>query len=207
MIGMLGRKVGMSRIFGEDGENIPVTVVEVGPCYVSQLKTTKHDGYTAVQLGFLEKKESRTTKPLLGHFAKAKAKPMYYLGEFRGFDIGKELQLGDKIGVEVFSPGDVVDVAGITKGRGFQGVVKRYGFAGGPKTHGQSDRLRAPGSIGQSSYPSRVYKGTRMAGRMGNKRLTVKNLMVIKVLPEQNLILIRGGIPGAINGIIEIKKS
>jgi len=207
MIGMLGRKVGMSRIFGEDGENIPVTVVEVGPCYVSQLKTTKHDGYTAVQLGFLEKKESRTTKPLLGHFAKAKVKPMYYLGEFRGFDIGKELQLGDKIGVEVFSPGDVVDVAGITKGRGFQGVVKRYGFAGGPKTHGQSDRLRAPGSIGQSSYPSRVYKGTRMAGRMGNKRLTVKNLMVIKVLPEQNLILIRGGIPGAINGIIEIKKS
>ncbi len=207
MVGMLGRKVGMSRIFGENGENIPVTVVEVGPCYVSQLKTDKSDGYQAVQLGFLAKKESRTSKPLLGHFAKAKINPVYHLGEFRNFDIGKELQLGDKIGVEVFAPGDVIDVAGVTKGRGFQGVVKRHHFAGGPKTHGQSDRLRAPGSIGQSSYPSRVYKGTKMAGRMGHKRLTVKNLTVVKVMPEQNLLLIRGGIPGAVNGIIEIMKS
>jgi len=206
MVGLLGRKLGMTRIFSEDGHNIPVTVIEAGPCFVSQIKTPEKDGYSAVQLGFMEKKEKRTTKPLLGHFAKANLKPLRYLREFRDFDMGKELKLGDEIGVEIFEPGDVVDVSGRTKGRGFQGVVKRHRFGGGPKTHGQSDRLRAPGSIGQSSFPSRVLKGLRMAGHMGNRRVTIKNLVVVKVIPEQNLLLVRGGVPGAVNSIVEIKK-
>jgi len=206
MVGLLGRKLGMTRIFAEDGANIPVTVIEAGPCFVTQIKTPEKDGYSAVQLGFMEKKEKRTTKPLLGHFAKAGVKPLRYLREFRDFDIGRELKLGDQIGVEVFEPGDVVDVSGRTKGRGFQGVVKRHGFGGGPKSHGQSDRLRAPGSIGQASFPSRVFKGLKMAGHMGNRRVTIKNLVVVKVIPEQNLILVRGGVPGAVNSIVEIKK-
>jgi large subunit ribosomal protein L3 len=206
MVGLLGRKLGMTRIFAEDGTNIPVTVIEAGPCFVTQIKTPEKDGYSAVQLGFMEKKEKRTTKPLLGHFAKAGVKPLRYLREFRDFDIGRELKLGDQIGVEVFEPGDVVDVSGRTKGRGFQGVVKRHGFGGGPKSHGQSDRLRAPGSIGQASFPSRVFKGLKMAGHMGNRRVTIKNLVVVKVIPEQNLILVRGGVPGAVNSIVEIKK-
>ncbi len=206
MVGLLGRKIGMTRIFGEDGTHIPVTVIEAGPCFVSQIKTPEKDGYSAVQLGFLAKKEKRTTKPLLGHFKKANLKPMRILREFRDFDIGKEIKLGDQIGVEVFEPGDIIDVSGSTKGRGFQGVVKRHGFHGGPKTHGQSDRLRAPGSIGQSSYPSRVLKGLKMAGHMGNRRVTIKNLIVVKVIPEQNLLLVRGGVPGSVNSILEIKK-
>lgn len=206
MVGLLGRKLGMTRIFSEDGHNIPVTVIEAGPCFVSQIKTPEKDGYSAVQLGFMEKKEKRTTKPLLGHFAKANLKPLRYLREFRDFDLGKELKLGDEIGVEIFEPGDVVDVSGRSKGRGFQGVVKRHRFGGGPKTHGQSDRYRAPGSIGQSSFPSRVLKGLRMAGHMGNRRVTIKNLVVVKVIPEQNLLLVRGGVPGAVNSIVEIKK-
>lgn len=206
MIGLLGRKVGMTRIFAENGESIPVTVIEAGPCYVSQIKTPERDGYSAVQIGFREKKESRTNKPLLGHFARAKLKPMYHLKEFRNFQLEREIKVGDQVGVDSFREGDLVHVSGKSKGKGFQGVVKRHRFGGGPKTHGQSDRLRAPGSIGQSSYPSRVVKGLKMAGRMGHKRVTVKNLEVVKVMPEQNLILVRGAVPGAVNGIVEIKK-
>ena len=206
MIGLLGKKIGMTRIFSEDGENIPVTIIEAGPCLVSQIKTDKIDGYSAIQLGFKEKKESRVSKPLLGHFAKAKIKPMYHIKEFRDFKLEKELNVGDEVGVDLFSPGDFIVVSGKSKGRGFQGVVKRHGFHGGPKTHGQSDRLRAPGSIGQSSYPSRVRKGLKMAGRMGNIRVSVKNLMVVQIKPEQNLLFIRGSVPGAVNSIVEIKK-
>jgi len=207
MFGVLGKKVGMTRIFSEDGENYPVTVVEAGPCYVSQIKTPETDGYSAVQIGFKEKKESRANKAMSGHFAKANLKPMYHLREFRDFESGKELKVGDEISLDSFAQGDVVNVAGNSKGRGFQGVMKRHGFSGGEKTHGQSDRMRAPGSIGQASYPSRVMKGKKMPGRMGNKRVTVKNLSIIKVIPEQHLLLIRGAVPGAINSILEIKKS
>lgn len=207
MIGLLGKKIGMTRMFSEDGIDIPVTIIEAGPCLVSQIKTDKKDGYSAIQLGFGEKKESRVSKPLLGHFAKSNIKPMYHLREFRDFKIEKKLNPGDEVRVDLFSPGDMIFVTGISKGHGFQGVVKRHGFHGGPKTHGQSDRLRAPGSIGQSSYPSRVRKGLKMAGRMGNDRVTVKNLIVVQIKPEQNLIYIRGAVPGAVNSIVEIKKN
>ena len=207
MVGLIGRKVGMTRVFSEQGESIPVTVIEAGPCYISQIKTPEKDGYSAVQIGFKEKKESRATKPQLGHFAKASLKPMYHLKEFRDFILEKEIKLGEEVGVDVFVPGDTVFVSGKSKGKGFQGVMKRHGFHGGQKTHGQSDRMRAPGSIGQASYPSRVMKGKKMAGRMGNKRVTTKSLRIVKVVPEQNLVLIRGVVPGSINSIIEIKKN
>jgi len=206
MIGLIGRKIGMTRVFDEEGRDIPVTVIEAGPCYVTQIKTPEKDGYIAVQLGFKEKKEKRVTKPLLGHFRKAGVPPTYVLKEFRDFNGWESLKLGDRITVEVFSPGDLVDITGRSKGRGFAGVVKRHGFRGGPRTHGQSDRLRAPGSIGASSFPSRVFKGTRMAGRMGNRRVTVRNLEVVKVYPEKNLLLVKGAVPGARNGYLEIKK-
>lgn len=206
MIGLIGRKIGMTRVFDEEGRDIPVTVIEAGPCYVTQIKTPEKDGYIAVQLGFKEKKEKRVTKPLLGHFRKAGVPPTYVLKEFRDFNGWESLKLGDRITVEVFSPGDLVNITGRSKGRGFAGVVKRHGFRGGPRTHGQSDRLRAPGSIGASSFPSRVFKGTRMAGRMGNRRVTVRNLEVVKVYPEKNLLLVKGAVPGARNGYLEIKK-
>jgi large subunit ribosomal protein L3 len=206
MIGIIGRKLGMTRIFGERGKAIPVTVIEAGPCYVTQVKTEDTDGYNAVQLGFDETKEKRVTKPVLGHLKKAGVKPLRVLREFRDFELEGELQLGQEIRVDIFKEGDKVSVTGFTKGRGFAGVVKRHGFGGGPKTHGQSDRWRAPGSIGQSSFPSRVLKGLRMAGRMGNTRVTVKNLEVVKVDPENNLLVIKGAIPGAIKGIVTIRK-
>ncbi|MCD6167303.1 50S ribosomal protein L3 [bacterium] len=206
MIGLIGRKLGMTRIFDEEGRHVPVTVIEAGPCYVTQIKTVDKGGYVAVQLGFREKKESRTTKPLLGHFKKANTKPTYVLQEFRDFDNWQNLKLSDEIKVDIFSPGDVVKVTGRSKGRGFAGVVKRHRFAGGPKTHGQSDRARAPGSVGQSSFPSHVLKGLRMAGRMGGKRVTVLNLKVVKVYPEQNLLLLKGAVPGAVNGYVRIVK-
>ncbi|NOZ55576.1 MAG: 50S ribosomal protein L3 [Calditrichaeota bacterium] len=206
MIGIIGRKLGMTRIFGERGKAIPVTVIEAGPCYVTQVKTEDTDGYNAVQLGFDETKEKRVTKPVLGHLKKAGVKPLRVLREFRDFELEGELQLGQEIRVDIFKEGDKVSVTGFTKGRGFAGVVKRHGFGGGPKTHGQSDRWRAPGSIGQSSFPSRVLKGLRMAGRMGNTRVTVKNLEVVKVDPENNLLVIKGAVPGAIKGIVTIRK-
>ena len=206
MKGILGKKIGMTSLFDENGEAIPCTVIEAGPCYVIQIRTKEKDGYDAVQLGFDEKKERLVNKPMKGHFANAATKALHLLREFKGFN-GRPLKAGDEIKVDVFSPGDVVDVSGKSKGRGFQGVVKRHHFGGvGMTTHGASDRVRAPGSIGASSYPSRVFKGTRMAGRMGFERVTIKNLRVVKVIPESNILIIRGSVPGAINGYLEIEK-
>ena len=206
MTGIIGKKIGMTSIFDEKGESIPCTVIEAGPCVVAQIKTMEKDGYEAVQLGFSEVKESRVNKPLMGHFRKAGATPRRVLREFKGFDI-TALEIGAQVKLDaIFTKGDFISVAGISKGRGFQGVVKRHRFGGGFRTHGQSDRERAPGSIGSSSYPSRVFKGMRMAGRMGGERVTVKNLRVVQVIPESNLLLIRGSIPGHINSFVEIHK-
>jgi large subunit ribosomal protein L3 len=180
-------------------------VIEAGPCTVLQIKTPEKDGYSAVQLGFIEKREKLITMPLLGHFKKAGSTPKRILREFR--DEEGEFKLGDSVNVAIFSEGDEVKVVGTSKGHGFAGVVKRHHFRGGPKTHGQSDRHRAPGSLGQSAYPNRVFKGMRMAGRMGGERVTISHLKVVKVLPERNLLLIEGGVPGARNGILEIRKS
>jgi len=206
MRGILGRKLGMTSIFDETGQVIPCTVIEAGPCYVTHVKTKDRDGYDAVQLGFEEKHERLVSKPLRGHFAKAKTKALRILREFRG-DGAVELQPGQEIKVDaVFTKGDVVSVIGTSKGRGFQGVVKRHHFGGGSRTHGQSDRERAPGSIGSSSYPSRVLKGMRMAGRMGGEQVTVHNLKVVGVIADSNLLLIKGSVPGAIDGYLEIHK-
>jgi large subunit ribosomal protein L3 len=206
MTGLLGKKLGMTSIFDETGQVIPCTVIEAGPCYVTQIKTRERDGYEAIQLGFDAKRERLMTQPLNGHFAKAGVKPVRLIREFRGNGMA-ELQPGQEIKVEtVFAKGDFVKVVGTSKGRGFQGVVKRHHFGGGFRTHGQSDRERAPGSIGSSSYPSRVFKGQRMAGRMGGERVTVSNLKVVGVIPDSNLLLIRGSVPGAINGYLEIHK-
>jgi large subunit ribosomal protein L3 len=201
---ILGRKLGMDSVFGEDGSYIPVTVIEAGPCKVVQVKTQEKDGYEALKLAFLPKKPTRTVKPQLGEFAKAGVEPHYHLREFRGVDVAS-FNPGDEILADRFREGDVVTVSGRSKGRGFAGTVRRHGFAGGPKTHGQSDRWRAPGSIGQSSYPSRVFKGMRMAGHMGTNRVTVKNLQVVKVITERNLVLVRGAVPGSTNGIVEVR--
>ena len=202
MKGILGKKIGMTRIFDEGGDTIAATLIEAGPCVVVQIKTDENDGYNAVQLGYAEQKETRVTKPVLGHFRRANVKPHRILKEFR--DMEGEYKEGDQINIEIFSPGERVNIAGLSKGRGFAGVVKRHGFRGGPKTHGQSNRHRAPGSIGQSAYPKRVFKGVKMAGRMGHKRTTIRNLEVVKVFPDRNLILIKGGVPGARNSIVEI---
>lgn len=207
MTGLLGKKIGMTSIFDETGQVIPCTVIETGPCYVAQIKTVERDGYTAVQLGFDEKAERLVTKPQSGHFKHAGIKPVRILREFRGNGFG-DLQPGQEIRVDkVFAKGDVVSVIGTSKGRGFQGVVKRHHFGGGFRTHGQSDRERAPGSIGSSSYPSRVFKGQRMAGRMGGERVTVRNLRVVGVIADSNLLLVRGSVPGAINGYVEVRKN
>ena len=198
MSGLIGKKIGMTSVFGADGKNIPCTVIEAGPCVVTQIRTEEKDGYAAVQLAYDEKKEKHTSAPLMGHFKKANTTPKRKLVEF-AYDFGKELQLGDSIAVsDVFTDDTWVDVTGISKGKGFQGVVKRHGFGGvGGATHGQDDRLRAPGSMGASSWPSRVFKGKRLAGRMGGDRVKILNLKVIKVIPENNLILVKGSIPGA----------
>jgi large subunit ribosomal protein L3 len=206
MIGILGKKIGMTTIFQPDGNAVPCTVIEAGPCYITQIRTIEKDGYEAVQLGFEEKKEKNTTKPLIGKFKKIKTPVLRHLKEVRDFPKG-ELKEGDTIKVDLFNEGDTVKVTGISKGKGFQGVVKRHGFGGGQRTHGQSDRERAPGSIGGSSYPSRVFKGQRMAGRMGNDTITVRNLKVIKIFSDSNLILIKGAIPGAKTGLVEIYKN
>lgn len=204
MAGLLGHKIGMTQIFDDKGLSVPVTVVQAGPCYVTQIKTVEIDGYNAVQLSYQDKKEKRTNKPVKGHFAKASISPKRYLKEF---DFGEtiELKLGDEIKADIFKAGLMVQVSGLTKGKGFQGTVKRHGFTGGPKSHGQSDRLRAPGSLGQSSYPSRVYKGIRMAGRLGGDRITLKNALIMKVDSENNLLFIKGAVPGAKNTLLEIK--
>ncbi len=203
---MLGKKLGMTSIFDENGQMIPCTIIEAGPCYVTQIKTKEKDGYDAVQLGFDEVNERLANKPMKGHLRKSGVKPLRLLSEFRSFN-GTKLELGAEVKVDLFHQGDTVDVTGRSKGRGFQGVVKRHHFGGvGMTTHGQSDRVRAPGSIGGSSYPSRVFKGMRMAGRMGGERVTVKNLTVVKVISDSNILIVKGSVPGAINSYVEIIK-
>jgi large subunit ribosomal protein L3 len=205
MSGLIGKKIGMTSIFDADGKNIPVTVVEAGPCVVTQVRTEENDGYTAIQLAFGEKREKSTTKALKGHFAKANTTPKVKVAEFKFFE--RELNLGDTIGVDLFEEGEFVDVHGNSTGQGFQGVVKRHGFGGvGGQTHGQHNRLRAPGSMGASSFPSRVFKGQRMAGRKGNVRVKVQNLRVVKIMPEQNILLIKGAIPGNKGSYVIIEK-
>ncbi len=206
MTGLLGKKLGMTSIFDDTGQVIPCTVIEAGPCFVTQIKTKERDGYEAVQIGFEEKRARLVKKPAAGHFAKAHSKPLRLVREFRGNGLA-DMQPGQEVKVDsVFTKGDVVSVIGTSKGRGFQGVVKRHHFGGGFRTHGQSDRERAPGSIGSSSYPSRVFKGLRMAGRMGGERVTVRNLKVVGVIADSNLLLVKGSVPGAINGYLEIRK-
>ena len=205
MPGLIGKKVGMTSVFSADGKNVPCTVIEVGPCVVTQVKTIENDGYEALQLGFEDKKDKHTTKPMAGHFKKAGVSPKRHLAEFKGFE--GEYKLGDAITVEFFNEDDYVDIAGTSKGKGYQGVVKRHGFGGvGQSTHGQHNRLRAPGSIGACSYPAKVFKGLRMAGQTGNKRVTVQNLQVLKVIAEHNLLMIKGSIPGSKGSIVIIEK-
>ena len=206
MSGIIGKKVGMTTIFNAEGQAVPCTLIEAGPCVVTQVRTEEKDGYTAIQLGYGEKKEKNTSRSLVGHFKKAGTTPKRKLVEFKEFE--KEYNLGETIRVEdVFAEGDFLDVTGNSKGRGFQGVVKRHGFAGvGGQTHGQHNRGRHPGSIGACSFPSRVFKGVRMGGRMGNTRTTIQNLKVLKVLTEQNLIVVNGSIPGAKNSYITLHK-
>ena len=205
MPGLLGKKIGMTSVFSAEGKNIPCTVIEVGPCVVTQVKTVETDGYNALQLGFGEQKEKHCTKPELGHFKAAGGTPKRYMAEFKGFE--GDYKMGDTITAELFSESDFVDVAGKSKGKGYQGVVKRHGFGGvGQSTHGQHNRLRAPGSIGACSYPAKVFKGMRMAGQDGNRRVTVQNLQIIKVIPEHNIIMLKGSIPGSKGSIISIEK-
>jgi len=205
MSGIIGKKVGMTSIFDAEGRNIPCTVIEAGPCVVTQVKTEEKDGYSSIQLGFDEAKEKNVTQPLKGHYAKANTTPKRKLVEFSEFENG--LNLGDTVTVDIFVEGDYVDVVGTSKGKGFQGVVKRHGFAGvGGQTHGQHNRMRAPGSLGASSWPSRVFKGMRMAGRTGGDRVKVQNLQVLKVYAEQNLVVVSGSIPGAKGSYVILDK-
>ena len=204
MPGLIGRKIGMTSVFSADGKNVPCTVIEAGPCVVTQVKTVQKDGYEAVQLAFGEAKEKNTTKPMMGVFKKAGTTPKKHLAEFK---FNEELNLGDTVTVEIFSDAKFVDVVGTSKGKGFQGVVKRHGFGGvGQSTHGQDDRLRAPGSVGACASPSRIFPGTGPGGHMGVDRVTVQNLQILKVIPEYNLIMVKGSIPGAKNSIVIINK-
>ncbi|MBT4345633.1 MAG: 50S ribosomal protein L3 [Flavobacteriales bacterium] len=205
MPGLIGKKIGMTSIFSEEGKNIPCTILEVGPCMVTQIKTEEIDGYNAVQLGYDDKKESRVGKAALGHFKNAKSSPLKKLVEF-GSDFDEAL-LGVTYNADLFQEGDFVSISGTSKGKGFQGVVKRHNFRGvGDATHGQHNRLRAPGSIGAASYPARVFKGMRMAGQTGNARVKVDNLQVVKVLVEKNMVVVKGAVPGAKNSYITIEK-
>ena len=205
MPGLIGKKIGMTSVFSAEGKNVPCTVIEVGPCVITQVKTVENDGYDAIQLGFEDKKDKHTPNGEKGHFKKAGVTPKRHLAEFKGF--GNDYKLGSEITVDLFSDAVYVDVIGTSKGKGFQGVVKRHGFGGvGQSTHGQHNRLRSPGSIGAASYPAKVFKGTRMAGQMGNERVTVQNLQVIKVIPEHNLLLLKGSVPGCKGSIVTIEK-
>ena len=204
MAGLIGKKIGMTSMFSDEGKNIPCTIIQAGPCTVTQIKTNATDGYDAVQISFDEQKESRLSKALLGHYKKANATPSKKLVEV-SFDT--EAKLGDSLNVDLFAEGDFVTVSGNSKGKGFQGVVKRHGFAGvGQATHGQHNRLRAPGSIGAASYPARVFKGMKMAGQTGNKKVKIQNLKVLKVIPEKNLIVIKGAVPGHKNSYVIVRK-
>ena len=205
MSGLIGKKIGMTSIFDESGNNVPCTVIEAGPCVVTQIRTEENDGYSAYQLGFDDKSEKNSSKALIGHAKKAGTHPKIKFAEFKGF--AEDLKLGDSVGVDHFEVGEFVDVSGISKGKGFQGVVKRHGFAGvGQATHGQHNRLRAPGSIGAASYPARVFKGMKMAGRMGAEKVKVMNLRVLKVMPEKNIMLVKGAVPGHNNSYITVRK-
>jgi len=204
MPGLIGKKLGMTSIYSADGKNLPCTVIELGPCVVTQVKTKEKDGYTAVQIGFGERKEKNTPKPLLGHFEKANTTPKSKLAEFE-FD--EERKVGEVITLDIFQEGEFVDLIGTSKGKGFQGVVKRHGFSGvGGATHGQHNRLRAPGSIGASSWPSRVFKGMRMAGRMGGDRVTIENMEIVKLIKEKNILIIKGSVPGAKGSFVMVNK-
>jgi large subunit ribosomal protein L3 len=197
MSGLIGKKIGMTSVFDENGKNIPCTVIEAGPCVVTQIRTKDVDGYDAIQLAFEDAKDKHMNKALKGHFVKAGAQPKRIVREFTRFETGHQKKFGDILGVDIFEEGEYVDVVGTSKGKGFQGVVKRHNFSGvNDSTHGQHNRNRAPGSIGASSYPSRVVKGMRMAGRMGNHRVKMINLQVLKIIPEKNLILVKGAVPG-----------
>ena len=204
MKGLIGKKVGMTQLFDDAGRAVPVTVIKAGPCYVTQVRTVDQDGYSAVQLGFEETKTQRLSGGELGHLKKNELPPLRILREFR---TDEELEEGQTLTVEVFEEGERVDVVGRSKGRGFTGVVKRYGFSGGPKTHGQSDRHRAPGSIGAGSTPGRVFKGKRMPGRMGTDTVTSQNLLISRIDPENNIIAVRGSVPGPKNGLVIIKEA
>jgi large subunit ribosomal protein L3 len=197
MSGLIGKKIGMTSIFDASGKIVPCTVIEAGPCVVTQVKTVEKDGYSAIQLGFDEKKEKRTSKSLKGHFAKAGTSPKKVVKEFTRFEEGSRKTFGELLDVSVFTEGEYVDVSGVSKGKGFQGVVKRHGFSGvGDRSHGQHNRLRAPGSLSASSWPSRVFKGMRMAGRTGGQKVKMINLQIVKLVPEKNLVVVKGSVPG-----------
>lgn len=205
MLGIIGKKLGMTSLYSDDGKNIPCTVIEAGPCVITQVKTPEVDGYSAIQLGFDSKKEKNTPKAEMGHFKKAGTQPLRYLTEFRDWD--GDVAAGDEVKVDILEEGEFVDVVGTSKGKGFQGVVKRHGFGGvGQATHGQHNRLRAPGSIGACSTPSRVFKGMRMAGRMGGKRVKMINLEIVKVLADKNVVMVKGAVPGPKGSYVIIEK-
>ena len=205
MSGLVGKKIGMTSLFDENGKNVPCTIIEAGPCIVTQVKNNEKDGYRSIQISFDEKKKKLTNKSLLGHFEKAKTTPKKKSMEFKGFE--QYLNLGDKVNVDIFEVGEFVDISSISKGKGFQGVVKRHGFRGvGQATHGQHNRLRAPGSIGAASYPAKVFKGMKMAGRMGGKKVKVLNLKIFKILPQKNILIIKGAVPGHNNSYLKIEK-
>ncbi|MDR2085514.1 MAG: 50S ribosomal protein L3 [Bacteroidales bacterium] len=207
MSGLIGKKLGMTSVFDENGKNIPCTIIEAGPCYVTQVKTLENDGYEAIQLAFDDKKEKRTPNAMKKHFEKAGVTPKRIVREFTRFEPGSRKDYGEELRVDIFIEGEFVDVVGTSKGKGFQGVVKRHGFSGvNDQTHGQHNRMRAPGSIGASSYPSRVFKGMRMAGRMGGDRVKMINLQVMKIILEKNLILVKGAVPGSVGSYVIIER-
>ena len=207
MSGIIGRKIGMTSIFDDNGKNIPCTVIEAGPCVVTQVKTKETDGYDGIQLAFAERKDKHTTKALKGHFAKAGVSPKKFVTEFTRFEAGHEKKYGDVLKADIFIEGEFIDVVGISKGKGFQGVVKRYNFKGvNDATHGQHNRLRAPGSIGASSWPSRVFKGMRMAGHMGACRVKMINLKVMKIIPEKNIVVVKGSVPGPNGSYVKLER-
>jgi len=203
MRGLIGQKLGMTQFWREDGQVVPVTVIQGGPCVITQIKTEERDGYTSVQLGYKDKKEARATKPEIGHFKKANTAPKYFVQEFRDMNVGDKKE-GDSVDVDLFEVGDLVTVSGTSKGRGFAGAMKRYGFGGGRASHGKSDQLRAGGAIGASSDPSRVWKGKRMPGQYGGKKATVRNLEIVAVDVDNHIVMVKGAVPGPNNGFVEL---
>lgn len=207
MSGIIGKKIGMTSIYDENGKNMPCTIIEAGPCVVTQVKTMENDGYEAIQVAFDDKKEKHTSKAMQGHFAKAGVTPKKVVAEFTRFEAGHQKTFGDILKVDIFIEGEYIDVVGIAKGKGFQGVVRRHGFAGvGGATHGQHNRLRAPGSLGASSYPARVFKGMKMGGRMGGNRVKVINLQILKIVAEKNLIIVKGAVPGSNGSYVIVER-